>query len=201
MRLIGTIAGFVPDGDRVRAAFADFGPDRVALGVPPEDLAALEGLWKADEAKGELVEPDVASEQLLKLLHRFGTTRIPSPDLEVAYGLAKAGHVAVESLDLDDATHSAEYVQRVKVRHLWMQPRREKWLLAKTFEDAKDAYDLAVAWDREANGSRPLRQIEALREETMARKLTELAPKAKRILAVVPAARFEGIVQLLRASG
>ncbi|MCA1818490.1 MAG: hypothetical protein LC620_00295 [Halobacteriales archaeon] len=194
---LGTLAGFVPEGDRVRAAFAAHVPDTVALGVPPEDLPGLEGLWKAEGAREQLAEPDAASERLLKVLSRFGATRIPSPDLEVAFALARAGGIPVVAVDLDDAAHSAAYVQRVKVRHLWWAPRREAKLLARDFGDAKDPYELAAAWDAEANASRPLRQVEALREAAMADGVRTAAAVSRRLLAILPAPRLAGVVARL----
>jgi hypothetical protein len=195
--VIGTVLAFVPDAERVRDAFARHEPDRVALGVPPEDLEALERLRSDAAAREELVEPDVATEAMLKLLGRFGATRIPSPDLEAAYGLAKDAGIPLVALDLDDATHSAEYVKRVKVRHLWWHPRREKRLLAETFDEATDAYDLARRFDAKATKSRPLRDMERLREEVMAQAIRAAAVQSKRLLAVVPASRFEGITSRL----
>ena len=200
LHLLGTIPGFVPEGDRIQAAFSAARPDLVALGVPPEDIPSLEALRTTGHtAKEELVEPDAASERLLQLLARFGPTRIPSPDLEAAYGLARDAQVPVEGIDLDDASHSAEYVKRVKVRHLWRAPKREAKLLVKEFE-AADPYELVTQWDAEAHASRPLREMEALREEWMARRLREVCAGKSRVLAVVPSARWQGIVTRLQAS-
>jgi hypothetical protein len=201
LRLLGTIQGFVPEEARVRDAFSGDPPDLVALGVPPDDLPALEALRTAAQAAQEdLVGPDAASERLLQLLGRFGPTRIPSPDLEAAYGLAREAAVPVEGIDVDDASHSAEYVKRVKVRHLWRAPKREARLLAKGFESAPDPYELVRLWDAEAHASRPLREMEALREAWMARRLREVCAGRSRVLALVPAARWQGIVALLQAS-
>ncbi|MES2155254.1 MAG: hypothetical protein V4510_08990 [bacterium] len=47
--VVGTIAGFVPDAARIDAAFAAHRPDRVALGIPPEDLATLGTLASAPQ--------------------------------------------------------------------------------------------------------------------------------------------------------
>lgn len=200
LHLLGTIQGFVPEGERIRAAFAAARPDLVALGVPPEDLPSLEALrTAAEKVKEDLVEPDAASERLLQLLGRFGPTRIPSPDLEAAYGLARDAQVPVEGIDLDDASHSAEYVKRVKVRHLWRAPKREAKLLAREFE-ADDPYALVTQWDAEAHGSRPLREMEMLREEWMARRLIQCCAGKPRVLAVVPAARWKGVVERLQAA-
>jgi len=191
--LLGTVAGFLPDADRVRAAFEAHRPDAVALGVPPEDLEALERLWASQDAREALAQPDARADRLLHLLGRFGATRIPSPDLEAAYAQAKAHHLPIAAVDLDDVAHTEAYVRRVKVRHLWRAPKHEARLLQAPFTDAKDAYDLATQWDALANHSRPLRHLESLREDAMAKGVADGAAGHARLLAVVPAPRLPGV--------
>jgi len=197
--LLGTIAGFAPDGERVQAAFRRHQPDTVGLGVPAEDLAGLEAIAQDPEAFRGMVPPDDAAGRHLELLKRFGEIRIPSPDLEAAYGLAKAGGVAMEALDLDDHAYAQEYTRRVKLLHLWAAKPRQKRLLRQEFQ-AADAYDLDAQWDRQANAPKPLRELEALREQAMAARIRALAASSRRLLAVVPAARFAGVAALLRAA-
>ncbi len=239
--VVGTIAGFVPDAERVAVAFSTHAPDRVALGIPPEDIAALRVL-AASEAPAALIgkhqEPprkkrhmtdpgmgaagidalsnphardmpvavddeapiaglDASSVRLLELLSRFGPTRIPSPDLEAAHRLADSAGVALVAIDLDDAAHAIEFTARMKVRHLLGANRRERRLLARPFDDAADAYALAVAWDAEQMDLRPLAALEALRERHMAVRIRELAARSSRLLAILPAARMPGILAAL----
>jgi hypothetical protein len=196
MLLLGTVAGFVPDGERVQSVFAAFQPDAVALGVPAEDVAALDALAQGGEAA--LMQPDDLQVRLLELLARFGATRIPSPDLQAAHTAAKAAGIPLVALDMDDQEHSAAYVQRVKVRHLWRAPVRDKRLLELPFGEAQDAYELAAAWDREANSTKPLRQLEALREEAMAQRLREAASRSRRLLALIPVPRLAGVLARLQ---
>lgn len=193
--IVGTITGFVPDSDRVRAAFASHDPQAVALGIPKEDLAALSVL--AHSTPEDMSQPDAIQDRFLALLSRFGETRIPSPDLQEAHAAAAARGAPLEAIDMDDETHAAVYVQKVKVRHLWMAPRREKRLVANAFEEAKDAYDFAIQWDLQSNAPRPLREVEGLREETMARRLREVCANRHRVLAIVPVARMAGLLQRL----
>lgn len=196
--LVGTIAGYAPDAARVRAAFESHRPDRVALGIPPEDLEAIRRLATDPAAKAELVEPDLASEHLLRLLERFGPTKVPSPDLETAYDLAAAQPAEVTAIDLPDDAHADVYTKRVKMRHVIRSNRRERKLLVTRFEDARDPYELVEAWDREQTHLRPMREIEELREGYMAARLRELSSKSDRLLAIVPAARLEAVADHLR---
>lgn len=245
--VVGTIAGFVPDAERVDAAFTRHNPDRVALGVPQEDLAALAMLAAAPDPKamiganqemprlkkrrftdpgigaagldslprpkqGELPSAegtdeapisglDAASARFLELLARFGPTRLPSPDLEVAHRRARAAGVSLVAIDLDDATHADAFTERMKVRHIIRSNRRERAMMDQPFSEAQDAYALAMQWDAEQTRVKPLAEIERLRERHMAMRLRELAGSSARLLAIVPAARLPGILALLNDSG
>jgi hypothetical protein len=70
--LLGTIAGFVPDGARVGAAFATFSPDRVALGIPAEDLEALRVLAAAPEPQSLIGAPEAPRHQTKRRMSNPG---------------------------------------------------------------------------------------------------------------------------------
>ena len=195
--LLGTIPGFVPDGDRVRQAFEAFLPDAVALGVPPEDLRTLEALAKADP-KPELPPPDEATERLLQLLAAFGPTRIPSPDLEAAQSLASAAGLQPQAIDLDDARHADLYTTHVKFRHV-VQSNMVKSRLLKKGVEGPDAYALAAAWDEAWTAPKGLARVELEREAHMADRLREAARGKQRVLAIVPASRLPGLLARLQA--
>jgi hypothetical protein len=195
--LVGTIAGFAPDAERVRAAFASHAPDLLGLGVPAEDLPTLHLLAEHPERAGELPDLDEAEAHFQGLLGRFGeASRIPSPDLEAAYQAALAAGVPVEALDLDDVSHSTSYTKGMKVRHLVMASRRRKKALKSSFPKATDAYALAAQWDA-ALAAGPMRELEHEREAHMAQRIRELAATRRSLLAIVPAARLPGVAQAL----
>ncbi|MEA3165749.1 MAG: hypothetical protein QOJ26_615 [Thermoplasmata archaeon] len=196
--VLGTVPGFSPDGERVEQAFQAFLPDCVALGVPREDLAALEQLATADP-KPELPQPDEATERLLELLAGFGPTAIPSPDLERATALARAGGIPVTALDIGDLEHATLYTKHVKFRHV-VQSNSIKRRLLKEGVTGADAYALADAWDAAWTRPRGLREVELAREEHMARRLRDCATKHRRVLAIVPSPRLAGILALLNAA-
>jgi hypothetical protein len=196
--LVGTIAGFLPDAERVRAAFDAHRPDRLGLGVPPEDLPTLRLLAQEPHRDAELQGLDEAEAHFQGLLARFGATRVPSPDLEAAERCAAVAGTPVEALDMDDLAHSAAYTQTMKVRHLIRASSRRKKALKSEFKDAADAYSLAAQWD-DALAVGPMRRLEQAREAHMAARLREVAKGSQRLLAVVPVARLAGIVQVLSA--
>lgn len=198
VRILGTIAGFAPDGQRVAAALVE--PVAcVALGVPPEDLEALAQLAKDPALHTELPELDEWTERLFEYLAAWGETCIPSPDLAAAYAGAMRHGAQVTALDLDDDTHTEEHTKRLKFRHLVRMNRVRNKMLKSAF-DAPGPYDLAQAWDAREHGIPPLRAIQEEREAHMAKRLEVLAREHASILAVVPAPRFPGIVARLRAT-
>lgn len=192
--LLGTVAGFVPDAERVRQAFEAFHPTTVALGVPPEDLAALDHLASAPGGDGfDAIDP--LQQRLLGLLDAFGPTRIPSPDLESAHACAAGARLPLQALDLDDNAHSALFTKNVKFWHVVQSNIIQSRLLKRGVAGA-DAYAVAGNWDAAWTQPAGLRRVEAAREAHMAGRLRELA-RTGSVLAVVPSVRLAGIVSRL----
>lgn len=196
--LLGTVAGFVPDAERVRQAYDAFRPATVALGVPPEDLATLDEL-AAQGTPPELPPLDDASEKLLTLVAAFGPTRIPSPDLEAAHLAAKGDGVPLAALDLGDAEHAAVFTKEVRFYHV-VQSNSVKSRLLKRGVAGADAYEVAANWDAAWTKPKGLRRVEAAREAHMAQRIREEAARGT-VLAIVPSIRLAGIVRELGAAG
>jgi hypothetical protein len=193
--LLGTIPGFVPDGARVSQAFDAFHPDAVALGVPPEDLPALDSIAEHGPPE-DLPGLDDATEKLMELLKPFGDTRIPSPDFEVAHARARKAGLPLEAIDMDDASHSALFTKSVKFHHV-VQSNGIKGRLIKKGVSGADAYEIADTWDAAWSAPKGLRRVEEERENFMARRIQELAAGASRLLVVLASPRLAGIVQRL----
>ncbi len=210
--ILGTIAGFVPDGERVRQAYDAFHPSVVALGVPPEDLAALDHLASVAGAASppDLPPLDEAQERLLAQLAAFGATRIPSPDLEAAHACAKADGVAPGppappgapppgpvNRACADAEHAALFTRHVKFWHV-VQSNAIKSRLLKHGVTGADVYEVAANWDAAWNKPAGLRHLETDREAHMATQLRDVC-RAGSVLAIVPSTRLAGILRSLGA--
>lgn len=193
VRVVGTVAGFVPHAERVANAFTADPPDFVALGVPPEDVEALAALHASPELASEFPEPDEWTARFLELAGRFGPTRIPSPELETAFALATAAGIPVVGVDLDDLEHTEAHTSRLGLRHIVRMNRQRNRLLTAPF-DAKDVEELACQWDLQEHASGPLRQIQQERADRMAR---GIAAQEGDGLAVVPAARWQAVLDAL----
>lgn len=205
VRVLGTIAGFVPDAARVEEAYAAFQPETLALGVPPEDIATLERLATAT-LPPELMESDTMTDRLFALLAPYGATRTPSPDLEVAYRLARAQGIQVEGVDLDDHAHADLFTRHVTFGNVLRSNARHRKLLrkglpTKVAAGARDAYAVAKAWDAQLASTASLRLVDERREEHMANRLRVLSLRSHRLLAVLPVARLDGVMARLRSTG
>ncbi len=239
VRILGTIAGFLPDGERVAAALRVAPPpSAIALGVPADDLPGLARL-AADADPASLIDPsekrlprgvgptggqmsaasplhpsvpapipddgdpdrfaglDAATAHMLSLLRRFGPTSSVPSDLVAAQRAATRLGLPVVAVDLDDEAHTAVVTSEVGMLGLVGRSRAERRALAGRFEDAPDAAALAVAFDAVRCGTRGLRRVEEAREVEMAARLRALTSTHAALVAVVPAARFAGVVARL----
>ncbi len=61
VHLVGSIPGFVPDGQEVQALLERLQPVVVALGIPPEDLPALRVLAESEDPSSLIPAPSAAT--------------------------------------------------------------------------------------------------------------------------------------------
>ncbi len=120
--VLGTIPGFLPDGDAVTKALDELRPEVVALGVPPEDLAGLQALAEAEDPASLMPDPvDVpdlpggAGAPGLEAILGAGSSDAPEKDRDDVFSgldpiqhhllrlLQRFGEVALPSPDLDAA--------------------------------------------------------------------------------------------------
>lgn len=192
-RILGTVAGWMADGARVHEAADAFRPEAIALGIPPEDLDPLGALVADPLLAEDLPDLDGHDGHFIDLLRQWGDIQVaPSPDLASAH----ATGLPLHAIDLDDEAHTDLYTRRVKVHHLVQRASAHKRLLKAKFPD--DAHGFALEWDRILCRVRPLALLEQDREAHMAECIRDLAHDHARLLVVLPAARFAGVVEKLR---
>ncbi len=166
----------------------DFGAGAPGL----EGIHDLPDVPERDEDEDEgFASLDPLQDRLLQLLEQFGEVRLPSPDLEAAYRWAQAHDAAVQAIDLDDEAHAEVFVRANRiwdvVRNSLLQPK----IMKATFDDAADAAELAIAFDRMQTKIPSLRIVEEAREAHMAERLRSL--DAPTLVALVPLARLAGV--------
>ena len=191
------------EGKGIHAA----GPVIEGAAAPAAGAPGLEGIHAigeghvpkgADDDAFQALDP--TQQRFLELPGRYGETRVPSPDLDVAYRWAQDNHAPVEALDLDDEAHASVYIRQNKFRHVIRSGRILKRIMKEEFKDADGPHAFAVAWDDYLNSLPSLQGVEASREEHMAQRIQELAKVHDAIVAVVPAPRFAGVVARLEST-
>lgn len=187
---MGTIPGFVPDGDLVRAKIAELQPDVIALGIPPEDLDGLRQLLEKPELMDDIPEIDGIEALLMSALMEHGDVQVvPSPDLQA---VMESGFPVI-AIDMDDATHTDLYTESVKIRHLVQKGRIAKKLEKKPIKH-EDPHEMVRAWDAAQAKVAPIAALERKCEEFMADELKKLEGN---VLAIVHTARRAGVEKLL----
>lgn len=199
IHLLGTVAGFVPDGQRVHEAIQE-GAAAIACCVPAEDLATLDLLREKPELMSEMAQPDDLEERRLGGLGNFGETQIPSPDVVAAHEEAHRAQLPLEPLDLGDAHHTTLYTQFVKLRHV-VQGNSARNRLRKSLPEAEDAYDFQRRWDATLLKSKGQQRLEAARLDHIEARLRDVAAKHPTLVAVVPVLHFEALAQRLGKPG
>lgn len=152
-----------------------------------------------DGDAGRFAGLDAPTAHLLSLLSRFGVTGPVPADLVAAQRSAMAAGIPLAALDLDDAAHTERVTKELGMFGLVGRSRADRALLKQSFSDAASPYDLACRFDATRAATKGLRRVEEAREEEMASQLAALAARNRSIVAVVPVARFAGVVRRLGA--
>lgn len=196
LTLLGAVTGLVAEAERIGSAIRDRDPDRLALGVAPEELEALEAIAR-DEIDEE-IEIDVAGidEAYAQHLSRFGRVELPPPAYVRAVEVALEEKIPVEALDLAEEPFTETFTDNVGAIDLIRRGRRER-KLAKHGVEADDASEFARKWDDRLLEIGGLRRVEEIREAHMAERLRAVCETSGSVLAVVGTVRRPGIARRL----
>lgn len=182
IHVLGTIHGLVSEKEKVRKAF-QLMPDKVALGIPPEDLDSLKNF-----------DGDVPKEDFFRHLENYGEVEIPPPDLIEATKICEEEGIPIEAIDMDDEEYARAITKKVSIWAILRSSRKMKKLRKRKF-DMKMPEEFVKEWDEEINSVKSFGRVEEMREEKIASKLMKMDGK---ILAIVPYQRMEGIVNKLK---
>lgn len=195
VHLLGTVRGLASEAQRVEAAMARVRPQVVALGVGPEDLEGLRKLQGGETYEHDYSEAD---EVYAHFLGQFGPVELPPPDLVAAVRLADERGVPVVALDLAEVPYVERFTEAISGWQLFRYNRRIHKLARKP-PVVEDAMAFHLWWDAQVSKLSGFARLERAREDHMAMRLraTELPPG--RVLALVEAARVEGMLRALSA--
>lgn len=196
LTLLGAVTGLVSEAERIESAILDRGPDRLGLGIAPEELKALKAI-ALDEIDEE-IELDVAAvdEAYAQHLSRFGRVELPPPAFVRAVEVALEEEIPTEALDLPEESFTETFTDNVGAIDLIRRGRRER-KLAKHGVEADDATEFARKWDEKLLEIGGLRKVEKMREAHMADRLRAVCEASGSVLAVVDTVRRPGIARRL----
>lgn len=197
LRLLGTIHGLKREGQRVRAACEDFGPDCLAVGIPREDVETLSACSTGGDKAVEFQTSD-EQDYFFDCLATFGEVRVPPPDLVSAYLLSQERGLPLEALDMDDDRYAQIFTDHVSLLGLLRVSRKNRKARKRGFA-AESPEAFVMEWDNRVNATKPFRAVEAERERHMAHRLVELTQRYQRILALLPYPRYDGVRSHLEA--
>jgi hypothetical protein len=194
IRLLGTVHGLKREGERVKAAFQEYQPDCIAVGIPLEDLETLESCTVKE------VDFVTSEDQnyYFDCLASFGEVRVPPADLTATFLLSKEYCLPLEALDVGDDQYAQLFTKNVSIVGLLLASRKNK-KVRKQGLVAENPEAFALEWDNYNNATKPFQAIEKAREQHMADRLFEVSQQYERILAVLPYPRFDGILKHLSA--
>jgi hypothetical protein len=195
--LAGGILGLEEDGPEVARFLSQDLSNGILLGIPFEDLDAIKGTSGKEQATE--FDRDEADEIYLQALKKFGPVKVPPTDLYAAYAHAEAARVPIEAIALGDEGHSTVYTEHVGMFELMRNNRRLRDLKQAAFE-ARTPMEFAREWDEHLFPTKGLRRVQQEREAWMAQRVASLATPDRRLFALVPLARWEGVVDRLVGS-
>lgn len=190
--VLPVVRGLASEAEAVSEAFAQAGPEAVAVSISREELDALRVRDDRD-----LYDPSDLEIVYQAILERFGEVRIPPPAFVAALEAAERGGAAIIPLDMNDELYTEAYCDRVSTLDMVRESYFARRATGKRY-DLSSARAFAVSWDRMVNRS-GFRELEEAREAHMAGVLQKLAGRYASILAVIECERCEGVVKLLRS--
>jgi len=194
--ILPTIKGLTREKRLVRKTVEAVGPDIIALPVSREGLAGLGAIHRGKEPEIFLSH----YEQIYALkLARYGKVAVPPPSYTEAYAIAMEKGIPVRAIDLSEDDFADAFCDDVSTPNLVYHSIRWRWLRRKSFRKAVNARQFALAWDKAVNSLKGFRNLEARREQHMARRLLDLSKRHQNILAILELERMDGVVRRLES--
>lgn len=192
VRLLGVIKGLKSEAATVQRAFEDFRPDKVAVSLSKEELAALDDIPEDFEPLLSRYEEIYAEG-----LSRFGEVSAPPPCYVAALELSKHAGVPVIPVDLDERSFTELYCATISGPTLFRHSTRT-WLLKRRRFSDKSPEEFVYAWDRAVNGLEGFRKIEVSRAEAMAKGIVAACADASKVLAVIELERADDVREFIK---
>lgn len=189
--LLPVIKGLISEVQEVEDAIKETAPKALGISVSKEELETLGILGDRD------ARPSSEHEKAyVKGLQRFGDVRKPPPCYVEGLAQAKRLRIPCVALDMDESLFSEAYCNFVSVVDVMKQTRDSRTILDKDFK-AESSGEFVLEFDAYVNRHRGFERLEREREKHIALRLSKMAEKWPRVLALVDAERVNGVLENL----
>ena len=191
--LLPVIHGLAKEGEKVKNIFYKFHPECIAIGIAPEDIELIDKIKDTEN-----VEMPLQHQYYLIHLSKYGEVSLPPSDILVANEISRKENIPLHAIDIDDETYADMLTENVSIFSLIRHSRKIKKLAQKEFS-AKTAEEFVYELYNEINSIKSFKKIEEEREGRMAKAIIKLCGRYKKVLAVVPLEKYEGILKKLES--
>lgn len=189
--LLPVIKGLVSEVEEVEMAIRETTPNALGISVSKEELRTL-GILGDNDAKPSSEH----EEAYVKGLQRFGEVRKPPPCYTQGLAQAKRLRIPCVALDMDESLFTEAYCNFVSVVDVMKQTRDSRTILEKEFKGESPG-EFILEFDAYVNRHNGFERLEREREKHIALRLSKMAGKWARILALVDAERANGVLENL----
>jgi hypothetical protein len=156
------IKGLVSDGVLVKDKMTDFKPDKLLMGISPEEVDGLK------EFINDPFEIQMSDYEVIygTILLKFGEVEVPPPIFTQSIIYAKEKGIPVIGLDLDEETYGDQYEKEYSVTQMVGYITKKRKLKHKNF-NLESAEQFVMQWKKEIEKTRAMSNMEKLREEAI----------------------------------
>jgi hypothetical protein len=191
--LLPVIRGLVSEEEQVERHAKEFAPDTVALSISPEELKALR------EHDGKPLEPmcGTIEENVYESgLGKFGQVERPPRCFTAAIKISDELDARVVGVDLTEEEFTRSYVSLVSGWDFVRRALGRNRISSARFDmSAPDVF--VLDWDRCLRKVHGYDLLEQRREAQIAKAISELAGRSKKLLAIVELERARGVLERL----
>ena len=192
VHILGVIKGLKSETERVRKAFEESKPDKVAISLSKEEVEGLKSI--PDDYEPELSRYE---EIYAEGLGRFGEVAAPPPCYVATLELAQHEGIPLVPVDMDEQSYTDLYCAVVPGTALFRHSTRT-WLLKRRTFSNDSPEKFVLAWDKAVNNMEGFKIIESKRAQAMAKGIKKACVGSKDLLAVVELERAADVLEILR---
>jgi len=190
--ILPVIKGLVSEGEKVRTAITDVGPEAVGISISKEEL---EGLRAYD---GEEIELSELEDTYRSGLEEFGEVQLPPPCYLEALKVCDELGIPLIPIDMNEELFSDRYCELIGGLELVKESFFSHRIAKKRF-DMESAEAFVLDYDRKVNGGKGISALNLEREKHMAGIVEQISLTRSSVLVLVELERSVIVIEALEA--